>query len=127
MSASFSPHQGLIVVEVYVVGPLGPARLRLALDTGATNTTVNLALLVAIGYDPALASHHARVVTASGVELAPQITVTEITALGKRRTDFSVLGLTLPPTATIDGLLGLDFFRGTVLQVDFQQGHITLT
>ncbi len=38
-----------------------------------------------------------------------------------------VLCHTLPPSATVDGLLGLDFFRGHQLTVDFQTGQITLT
>jgi hypothetical protein len=35
-------------------GPSGSAVLRLALDTGATSTVVNVGLVVALGYDPAL-------------------------------------------------------------------------
>ena len=35
-------------------GPSGRAVLRLALDTGATATLINVGMLVALGYDPAL-------------------------------------------------------------------------
>jgi hypothetical protein len=38
----------------------------------------------------------------------------------------SFLGHTLPPSAGVDGLLGLDFFRGQVLTVDFHKGMIAL-
>jgi len=31
---------------------------------------------------------------------------------------------TLPPTARVDGLLGLDFFRNTRLNIDFISGKI---
>jgi hypothetical protein len=47
--------------------------------------------------------------------------------LGQERQNFTVIAYTLPPTATIDGLLGLDFFRNHVLTIDFQNGEITLT
>jgi hypothetical protein len=39
---------------------------------------------------------------------------------------FSVLAHTLPPSAGVDGLLGLDFLRGQVLTVDFRSGRVTV-
>jgi hypothetical protein len=38
-----------------------------------------------------------------------------------------VLAHDLPPEARVDGLLGLDFRRGSVLTVDFTAGPISLT
>lgn len=38
-----------------------------------------------------------------------------------------VISLSLPAGASFDGLFGLDFLRGHVLTIDFQQGQITLT
>jgi predicted aspartyl protease len=98
----------------------------LALDTGATATVVNIAMLVAVGYDPALAPTRLQVTTGSGVEYAPPVTLSRIQALGQERLDFPVLGHTLPPSAGVDGLLGLDFLRGQSLTVDFRSGHVTL-
>ena len=100
--------------------------LRLALDTGATRTLVNVGMLVSIGYDPALATDRLQVTTGSGVEFLPHISVSKIIALGKERTSFSVLCHTLPNSAGVDGLLGLDFFRGRVLALDFRACSITL-
>jgi hypothetical protein len=39
---------------------------------------------------------------------------------------FPIIAHTLPPSATVDGLLGLDFFRGQQLNIDFRRGEITL-
>jgi predicted aspartyl protease len=127
MSDSFNPHRGLVIVRIELFGPSGSANLRLALDTGASGTLINVGLLVAIGYDPALAPTRVQVTTGSGVEYGPRIEVSRLTALGQERTAFPVLAHTLPPSATIDGLLGLDFLRGQLLQIDFRQGRITLT
>ena len=33
---------------------------------------------------------------------------------------------TLPPSASVDGLLGLDFFRGQILNLDFRTGVVML-
>ena len=83
MSFSFDPHQGLIIVQAELEGPSGSAVLRLALDTGATSTLINAAMLVSLGYDPGLARNRVQVTTGSGVEFAPQITLSKIRALGQ--------------------------------------------
>ena len=82
MSFSFTPRLGLIVIGAELNGPSGSAILRLALDTGATSTLVNVAMLVAIGCDPALAADRVQVTTGSGVEFAPRIELKRLTALG---------------------------------------------
>ena len=91
-----------------------------------TGTVINVGMLVALGYDPALAPARIQVTTGSGVEFVPRIPLDKIVTLGQERTDFPVLGHTLPPSAGIDGLLGLDFFRGQNLTVDFRTGQVTL-
>jgi hypothetical protein len=86
----------------------------------------NVGLLVALGYDPALAPDRVQVTTGSGVEFVPRITLDQIMALGQKRASFPVLGHTLPPSAGVDGLLGLDFFRGQRLVLDFRVGQASL-
>jgi len=122
----FDPRYGLIVVRAELWGPAGSAVLRLALDTGATSTMANVGMLVALGYDPALAPDRVQVTTGSGVEFVPRVTLDKIMALGKERAGFPVLAHTLPPSAGIDGLLGLDFFRERRLTLDFRKGQAAL-
>jgi predicted aspartyl protease len=98
--------------------------MQLALDTGATTTVINVAMLVAIGYDPALSANRIQVTTGSGVEFAPQVELMRLTALGQERYGLQVLAHTLPPTSGVDGLLGLDFLRGLRLSVDFRAGQL---
>ncbi|MXX10613.1 MAG: hypothetical protein F4Z68_04265 [Nitrospira sp. SB0667_bin_9] len=126
MSFSFDPQQGLIFVSAELWGPNGSAVLRLALDTGATFTVVNIGMLVALGYDPALITDRIQVTTGSGVEFVPRVTLDRIMALGQKRTEFPVLGHTLPPSTGVDGLLGIDFFRGGNLTIDFHAGQVML-
>lgn len=127
MTFPFDPQQGLIIVRAEMRGPTGSAVLRLAIDTGATGTVVSVGMLVAIGYDPALVPDRVQVTTGSGVEFAPRVVLDRIMALGQERMRFPVLGHTLPPSAGVDGLLGLDFFYGRCLTIDFHAGHVTLT
>ena len=126
MSVPFPPQSGLVIVPGAVEGPSGTGGLRLALDTGATGTLINVGMLVALGDDPALPPERIQVTTGSGVEFVPRITLHKIVALGQERIPFPVLGHPLPPSAGIDGLLGLDFVRGQTLTVDFRTGTITL-
>ncbi len=126
MNTTFNPQQGLIIVQARLWGPTGDTYARLALDTGATDTMVRTAILVSIGYDPATSPAHAPMMTASGVVLVPLLAVDKIEALGQARTHFPVVAHTLPPSAPVDGVLGLDFFRGQELTVDFRRGIITL-
>ena len=126
MSFSFDPQQRLIIVRAKLWGPSGSAVLRVALDTGATYTVMNTEILVALGYDPSLKPDHIPITTASGVKRVPRVLLDKIMVLGQESAEFPVLGHTLPPSAGIDGLLGLDFFRGRSLTIDFRIGQVVL-
>lgn len=127
MTFPFSSQQGLILVEATLEGPAGNATLRLALDTGATDTAVDSRRLREAGYDPTLAPSQVEVTMGSGIVYVPVLTVSKLTALGHVRTLFPILAHTLPPSAGVDGVLGLDFLRGQVLTIDFRAGQITLS
>jgi len=126
MSFPFAPQQGLVIVRAELWGPSGSAVLRLALDTGATGTVVNVGMMVSVGYDPALVPNRIQVTTGSGVEFVPRVVLDKLKALGQERIGFPVLCHTLPPGASVDGLLGLDYFRGQSLTIDFRNGRVTL-
>jgi hypothetical protein len=126
MSLPFDPREGLIVVPARLYGPTGDAIVRLALDTGATGSVVNWDLLVLLGYDPAIIPERVQMTTGSGVEFVPRIMVQRIDALAQRRDNFPILCHTLPPSSTVDGVLGLDFCRGCKLTVDLRAGLVTL-
>jgi hypothetical protein len=52
--------------------------------------------------------------------------VDRIKALDQERVRFPLICHTLPPSAGVDGVLGLDFLRVQCLTVDFRAGQITL-
>jgi predicted aspartyl protease len=126
VSFAFNAQRGLVEVNAEVFGPSGSVVLRLALDTGATATMINAGPLVAIGYDPSLSPQRVQVTTGSGVEYVPRVQIARLKSLGQDRVNFDVLCHTLPPSASIDGLLGLDFLRGQKLILDFRQGRLSL-
>ena len=85
---------------------------------------INVAMLVALGYDPSLLEERIQVTTGSGVEYVPRVPLRKIRALGRTRIRFAVLAHTLPPSASVDGLLGLDFLRDMKLTINFKSGRI---
>ena len=127
MSHSFDASRGVIVVPAELFGPAGSVVLHLAVDTGATQTMINVGLLAFAGYDPSLVPDRVQVTTGSGVEYAPRVPVERIDALGRTRRNFPVLAHTLPPSAHIDGLLGLDYMRDRRLVIDFRQNKLSLS
>jgi predicted aspartyl protease len=126
MSFSFDLDERAVIVRVRIWGPRGRTVVRFALDTGATETLVNWDIAVLLGYDPSASPSREQITTGSGVEFAPQIPIDRIEALGMERLRFPVLCHTLPPSAGVDGLLGLDFLRGQRLVLDFRAGTITV-
>ena len=127
MTYRFDASADLIVVAARLFGPTGDLIVRLALDTGATTSLINTEILVLLGYDPAASSDRIQVTTGSGVEFCPRVIVKSIDALGHSRTNFPILCHTLPPTSQVDGLLGLDFFRGCKLEIDLKNGTINVS
>ena len=119
----FPLKSGPIYVDAEITGPFGSVVLKLVLDTGATTTVIKLANLLALGFDPNQAARRVPMTTGSVVTV---VTLTRLSALGQHRFGFPVLAHPLPAAAAIDGLLGLDFFRGHVLTIDFPAGQITL-
>jgi len=72
-------------------------------------------IMEGLGYDPASVKKRVRLVTASGFELAPQVSLDRFHCLGQEIRDLSVVCHDLPLDHYVDGLLGMDFLR----QFDF--------
>jgi len=122
----FSRRRGLIIVRTRVWGPTKSITLKLALDTGASDTLISATQLENLGFDLSRAAQIVEITTGGGVIAAPIIELAQLEALGQERLDFPVLAHDLPPTSTIDGVLGLDFMRGHLLTVDFRIGQLSL-
>jgi predicted aspartyl protease len=124
---AFSPTSGPILVDAEITGPLGSVVLKLLLDTGATKSLIHLATLRSLGFDPDQSTRRVPMVTGSTTEFVPLVVLTRLSALGQHRFGLPVIAHTLPPATAVDGLLGLDFFRGQILNIDFRAGQIILT
>ena len=108
---SYPPWQSLhlLVVHALLKGPKDTKIIRLVVDTGATTTIIPPQIALAIGCNPVRAKHHLSIITASGLEYLPVVTVPVIESLGQQVKNLAVACHSLPPQSTVDGLLGLDF------------------
>ena len=101
---------GVIVVYA-IISDRHTKILKLALDTGATYTIVPFEAAFAIGCNPTDSKQKIEIVTASGIEYAPLITIPFVKAFGFEVKNLPVVCHNLPPRSQVDGLLGLNFLR----------------
>ena len=127
MTFHFNPARGLIRVRVVLSGPVRSTVVYLALDTGASATLIGLDPLRLVGYDPPAIGQRMQITTGSGTAQANRLPIAALAALGPTRVTFPVVAHNLPPAASVDGVLGLDFLRGQILTLAFLKGEITLT
>ena len=120
----FDNKKGLIIVRVRIKGPLKVYEGFFALDTGATTSLINSKILELIGYKDKDITDTIPFTTGSGKEKAKIIKVKSIIALGITKVHFNVISHQLPVTTYVDGLIGLDFFIGKKLTIDFIKGEI---
>lgn len=126
MTLHFDPDSGTIFVPTRLTGPSEQFVIQMALDTGASISMVNAAILIELGYVVTDDLDRVPLVTASGIEDAPRLMVQSLEAMGIVRRDFPLVCHTLPSGADVDGLLGLDFFRDLRLTIDFRENTVTV-
>ena len=104
--------------------------LSLAFDTAASHTVIDLNALLIAGYIVKDAVRSAHLETAKGTVEALVFQIDNLTALGLPRFNMEVCSydfLANNILTDIDGVLGLDFFKGTYLGIDFKRFEITVT
>ncbi len=128
MTWNFDPTHGLIVVpvRVFAADEERDVVVKLAVDTGATHTAIHADFLSEIGYSPQDSPNKTHITTGSGVDYVPVLPISKIEVLGREQRDLFVTAVSLPDSATVDGVIGLDFFRGRKLFLDFREGILTL-
>lgn len=97
-------------------------KIRVALDTGATYTMIPWETAEILGLEPELCKERMEIITASGVEKVPLVTLKSMVVLGKRIEKAEVVIHDLPPKSYVDGLLGVKSLVDLKLKIDFEKG-----
>lgn len=114
---------------IIVIAEIDGYEVRLALDTGASNTVIDLTALMIAGYHPSQASEEVEIETGKGNILANAFKVESLSALGMNHSKFTVFAydfLANQILTEVDGVLGFDFFIGKKLCIDFRNFVITV-
>jgi predicted aspartyl protease len=113
-----------------VKGLLGADRISLALDTGASHTVIDLSTILLAGYDLKDATKIVELETGKGNIEAYVFKVRKFKSLDITRTDMEICSydfLANNLLLEIHGVLGLDFFKNTDLNISFKKFEITVS
>ena len=126
MRYKFDTGAPVIVLGVTLEGEDIEKKIDMVLDTGATYTMVPWDIADVLGYEPGISKELVPMVTASGVERAPLITVKSLNVLGVTAHNIKTIVHDLPEKSYVDGLLGLSFLRRFKVCLDFQEGVLEI-
>ena len=121
------PESGLIIVSVEIDSKYD---LKMVLDTGATNTTIDSNALYLLGYNLRDNIGTVEVETANGIIETEIFVIQSFSSLGITKQDFQIQVydfLAHGIFSDYNGLLGLDFLAGTKFCIDTLENTITLT
>jgi predicted aspartyl protease len=122
----FDPSRSLLVIKATIYGHGRARTIDLALDLGASTTTIATAIVVGLDYDPAESTRRVRIIMASGLEYCSVVTVARIEAIGQSVDDIDVICHDLPEESHIGGLPGLNFLRHFELTSRYSDGTLCL-
>jgi predicted aspartyl protease len=121
------PDSGLIIVGVEIDEKF---ELKMVLDTGATNTTIDSNALYLFGYDLKDNIGTVEIETANGIIETEVFEISSFSSLGITQKQFQIQVydfLAHGIFSDYNGLLGLDFLEGTNFCLDTKQNLITIS
>ncbi len=127
MTFPFKRENGLIIVNIEVDNKY---ELKMVLDTGATNTTIDSNALYLLGYDLKDSIGTVEIETASGIIETEVFEVGRFSSLGLIKNKFQIQVfdfLAHNIFSDYNGLLGLDFLEGTEFCVNTIRNTISFT
>ncbi len=118
--------EGLIVVNVEIDNKF---ELKMILDTGATNTTIDSNALYLLGHDLKDNIGSVEIETANGIITTEVFELNSFSSLGLTKDNFPIQVYDFIAHgiySDYDGLLGLDFLKGTKFCIDLNENTITI-
>jgi predicted aspartyl protease len=121
------PESGLIIVSIEIDNKY---ELKMILDTGATNTTIDSNALYLLGYDLKDSVGIVEIETANGIIETEVFEIDSFSSLGQTKSEFRIQVydfLAHGVFSDYNGLLGLDFLEGTKFCIDTKSNTVTLS
>lgn len=95
-------------------------------DTGTAHTVIDTSILDALGFGAHLATGRSSLWGVSGNTDGYVVRVPTITVVGRCLANYRAAAHDFQPELGVDALLGLDFFQGGYLGMDFATGELTV-
>src|SRR3989338_4284936 len=119
---------GIILIEVSLISKSRKIiPLKMVLDTGATITTIPIEAAIAIGCDPTKSKRRIEMITASGIEYAPVVTIPKVEMFGFGVKNVDVVCHNLPHQSIASGLLGLNALKNFNILIAFLKNILEVT
>jgi clan AA aspartic protease (TIGR02281 family) len=118
---------GLIIVSIEIDNKY---ELKMILDTGATNTTIDSNALYLLGYDLKDSTGKVEIETANGIIETEVFEIDNFSSIGQTKSKFQIQVydfLAHGVFSDYNGLLGLDFLEGIKFCIDTKLNIITLS
>lgn len=115
---------------IIVKAKIGIQNVHLAVDTGASHTVIDLSTLITLGYFPENAVGAATFETGKGNVDSLIFRLDGIFAVGEMKRNFEVSAYDFLANGVLsefEGVLGLDFFEGLKMCIDFRKSEIVIT
>jgi predicted aspartyl protease len=119
-------HGNLFMLKAFIEGITGKAYPKLLLDTGSAYTIISQEMLEGVGCSPAIARKRQKIITGSGSEIVPIVSLNRFHCLGESIENFEVLAHTLPFGTYVDGLLGMDFIKRFKIEIKIHSDEILI-
>ncbi|MBU2445459.1 MAG: retroviral-like aspartic protease family protein [Bacteroidetes bacterium] len=126
MKCRLDIQESVIPLKVRLEGEREVKKINMALDTGATYVMLPWEIAEVLGYEPELSKERINMITASGVEKVPLITLKVVDVLGKRAENIKAIVHDLPQESYVDGLLGLSFLKNFNVSLKFREGVLEI-
>lgn len=126
MTFPFKRESGLIIVNIEIDDKY---KLKMVLDTGATNTTIDSNALYLLGYDLKDSIGTVEIETTSGIIETDVFEIESFSSLGMAKNKFQIQVydfLAHSIFSDYNGLLGLDFLEGTKFCIDTKRNILTI-
>jgi hypothetical protein len=114
---------------IIVIGIIDGYEVRLAVDTGASDTVIDLTALMIAGYRKNNVVANVELETAKGIVTADVFEVRIFEAFGIRKEKMLICSYDLLMNnvlTDIDGVLGLDFFQDRKFCIDLKNKELTI-
>jgi predicted aspartyl protease len=121
------PESGLILVNIEIDQKF---ELKMILDTGATNTTIDSNALYLLGHDLKDSVGTVEIETANGIIETEVFEIDSFSSLGIEKQKFEIQVYDFIAHGIFsdyNGLLGLDFLEGTKFCIDTNENIISIT